>query len=208
LTDIGSQRHIRLRLHGTRLPLNYTISLRLSTTNDRSNQPHKPKRRRRYKTTTQKATTAGAKGGTATDSEPERRAPDEPSALLNSETEEVIPSDLNTDEDEDEQIRKNNAYPGATNSIDSIHQRQWFLSLDRKSSGFVKISSSSKAGQTSQQWERVHLSDGSLSGFEPFFVRGRDVERSVLTGRLAIEVMQDEGVEGFKGRKMWRTIDY
>lgn len=43
-------------------------------------------------------------------------------------------------------------------------------------------------------------------GFETFFVRGRDVERSVVTGRTADEVMADEGVEGFVGRKGWRAV--
>ena len=43
-------------------------------------------------------------------------------------------------------------------------------------------------------------------GFEAFFVRGRDVERSVVTGRTADEVMVDEGVEGFVGRKGWRAV--
>jgi hypothetical protein len=43
-------------------------------------------------------------------------------------------------------------------------------------------------------------------GFEPFFVRGREVERSVVTGRLAGEVLRDEGVEGFVGRRGWRAV--
>jgi hypothetical protein len=37
-------------------------------------------------------------------------------------------------------------------------------------------------------------------------VLGRDVERSVVSGRLADEVMSDEGVESFQGIKMWRAV--
>ena len=48
--------------------------------------------------------------------------------------------------------------------------------------------------------------DGRLLGFEPFFVRGRDVERSVVTGRTGGEVLADEGVEGFVGKKGWRGV--
>ena len=33
---------------------------------------------------------------------------------------------------------------------------------------------------------------------------GRDVERSVVTGRTAGQVMRDEGVEGFVGRRGWK----
>ena len=48
--------------------------------------------------------------------------------------------------------------------------------------------------------------DGRLGGFEPFFVRGREVERSVVTVRTGGEVLGDEGVEGFVGRKGWRGV--
>jgi len=92
-------------------------------------------------------------------------------------------------EDDDATIRANNAYPGASNTIGSVHQRNWFLTLDRKNSGFHK----GHHGRWVGEWE-------------PFFVRGRDVESSVVTGRLADDVMRDEGVEKFVGRKMWRPI--
>lgn len=45
-----------------------------------------------------------------------------------------------------------------------------------------------------------------MMGFEPFFVLGREVERSIVTGRTAGEVMADEGVEGFVERKGWRGV--
>src|SRR6202000_2900753 len=37
---------------------------------------------------------------------------------------------------EDVMMRRNNAYPGASNTINSVHQRKWFLSLDRAMCGF------------------------------------------------------------------------
>lgn len=43
-------------------------------------------------------------------------------------------------------------------------------------------------------------------GSEPFYVRGPEVERSVVTGRLGREVLEDEGVEGFIPRRGWRAV--
>jgi hypothetical protein len=97
------------------------------------------------------------------------------------------------DEDESSTIRENNAYTGATNTIGSVHQRHWFISLDKVNSGFRK-----KGGE----W----VPDGPGTGFEGFYVRGAEVERSIVTGRLCAEVMEDEGVEGFKGRGKWRPV--
>lgn len=109
-------------------------------------------------------------------------------------------------EQEDEQVRLTNAYPGATNSIGSIHQRRWYLSMDRYASGFRPLPRElgNKGGR--REWVR-RWEDGKLLGFEPFFVMGRDVERSVVTGRRAEEVMADEGVEGgWVGRRGWRAV--
>lgn len=101
-----------------------------------------------------------------------------------------------SDDEEDARMRGDNAYPGATNSIGSVHQRRWYLSLDKRNSGFVKAGGDGI-------WRR---GDGDVGGFEAFFVRGPEVERSLVTGRLSEEVMKDEGVEGFVARKMWRPV--
>ena len=45
-----------------------------------------------------------------------------------------------------------------------------------------------------------------MLGFEPFFVQGKEVERSVVTGRTAEEVLLDEGVHGYVGRRGWRAV--
>lgn len=107
-----------------------------------------------------------------------------------------------SDKDEDEAIRQSNAYPGASNTIGSIHQRHWFLTLDRQRSGFVKA----RTGPDKGRWARVREDDGSLKGWETFIVRGREHERSVVSGRLAQDVMDDEGIKSYAGRKMWRPI--
>lgn len=109
--------------------------------------------------------------------------------------------ELELAERESERVRLTNAYPGATNSINSIHQRIWYLSMDRLASGFVP--SSDKDG--TKVWVRKQEGD-DLAGFEPFFVKGKEVERSVVTGRLSAEILHDEGVEGYVGRKGWRPV--
>lgn len=179
------QRHIRLRLHGTKLPSNYTVSLRLPSNNDRSAQPRRPKRKRR-RVDPSKASRSAAEP--KTDGESGSEVP--MTAIPETETtrQDGDAAALASEDEEDATIRTNNAYTGATNSIGSVHQRHWFLTLDRRNSGFRK---------TPSGWE---------GPWEPFYVRGRDVERSIITGRGADEVMADEGVSKFVGRKMWRPI--
>lgn len=112
-----------------------------------------------------------------------------------------------SDDDEDEKTRLTNAYPGATNSIGSIHQRRWFITLDRESSGFEPVPSTASSKSSGKKtWVRKRSAEGELLGFEPFYVRGPEVERSVVTGRLAREVLEDEGVEGFVRRRGWRPV--
>jgi len=107
-------------------------------------------------------------------------------------------ADIDTDGEGDALIYVNNAYAGSTNSIGSVHQRAWFLSLDRQSSGFIRQKNSTARGL----WTRSN--DGG--GFEPFHVRGRYFERSVVTGRLSAEVETDGGLEGYVGRAGWLGI--
>ena len=118
---------------------------------------------------------------------------------------------------EESQTHLTNAYPGALNTIHSIHQRKWLLSLDRLACGFRPTDQTSFGRKV---WERpplvggeqpIHQGFDSLSkqrwgGFEPFHVLGRGVETSILTGRLAGEVARDEGLVGYKPRGGWRGI--
>ncbi|KAF2021791.1 hypothetical protein BU24DRAFT_430333 [Aaosphaeria arxii CBS 175.79] len=182
LIEAFQTRYIRLRLHGRRLPSNYTVTLRLPTANHvrtqmTSSPAFRPRRTKRKRTRQSTYTT---------DSEPENAGHEG--------KEECKEAGMDTDDEGEIRTRINNAYPGSTNSIGSIHQRQWFLSLDRASSGFVKNS------------DGIWMQDEERGGFEPFLVQGRGVERSVITGRLAAEVESDEGVEGFVGRAGWVGI--
>lgn len=190
LIEAFQGRYIRLRFHGTRLPKDFTVTIRLPLNNDMGNaRPAHLQRRRRRKSAQKmpldRQTTA------TSDSEAEAQPALQRTPSLSPAPEQE--QNLDTDSEEDLETRVNNAYPGSSNTIGSVHQRKWLLALDRRSSGF-------KPG-TLGVWER----DGE-GGFEPFFVRGRDFERSVVTGRLAREVERDEGVEGYVGRAGWTGI--
>ena len=180
-------RQIRLRLHGVRLPPEYTISLRLSSRNDRITQPAKPKRRRRWKDSP-RLVKADVMATTDNDSEPSLNSGANQLEEVN-----IASAAAASDDEQDASIRANNAYTGSLNTIGSVHQRNWFLTLDRTRSGFRK---------TRTSLGRSHW----VGPWEPFFVRGRDHERSIITGRLSDDVMMDAAVESFVGRKMWIPI--
>ncbi|KAH9894615.1 DNA polymerase ligase-domain-containing protein [Xylariomycetidae sp. FL2044] len=132
-------------------------------------------------------------------------------------TPELSPTEREIRELEDDEVRRTNAYPGADNSIGSVHQRRWYVSLDREGSGFVR----SEGGRKREQkkgvvWQRRRRteghkkrdgdgSDGSRLAY-PFYVRGAEVERSLITGRRGADVLRDEGVVGYVGRKGWRAL--
>jgi hypothetical protein len=175
-------RYIRLRLHGTRLPTNYTVILRLPS-DDITKRPTARRNRQRKRSQRNSATR------TPTTS-------DEEASLVDTTVHEAAADeDLDTDTEEDDQTRATNAYPGSSNDIGSIHQRRWFLQLDQQNSGFRFEASGGGRGRWTE-------------GFKPFFVRGRDHERSVVTGRLARELESDEGFEGFVGRGGWTGIEH
>lgn len=182
LIDAFKSRYIRLRLHGVRLPKNYTITLRLPSANN-IEKPKSAQRRNRH--------SKSASAPLLTDSETEEEGREVEVGSDDAQ------EDIDTDAEEDAQTCLNNAYPGSTNSIGSVHQRAWFILLDRASSGFLQ-------DRTTGQW--ITMESGAGEGFEPFLVMGRDVERSVVTGRLAQEVESDEGVHGFVGRAGWVGI--
>ena len=184
------RRRIRLRLHGTLLPPNYTISMWLPSANDRTRQPKKPKRKRRRVDPAVPARRKAMVSSSDDDVEEEPEAEESSNADLNDGDETAGAA---SDNGEDATIRANNAYPGAVNTIGSIHQRNWILTLDKKNSGFRKA----RSGPDQGRW---------VGSGDPFFVRGRDCERSIVTDRSADEVMDDENVEKFVGRKMWRPI--
>lgn len=194
-----AQRKIRIRLHGNRLPPGYTLSIRLLTSENRHEQPAKPSRKRRRKPS------VGRQLAQETPLTSDLDDDEVPDSHPNSMDVSVPAHKREIAEQEDEEVRLTNTYPGATNSIGSIHQRKWYLSMDRYASGFcpLRIENRSKGGR--RIWTRRREDEGLL-GFEPFFVMGREMERSVVTGRTAVEVMADEGVGDFVGRKGWRPV--
>ena len=186
-------RHIRLRLHGTRLPKGYTVSLRLPSTNNRDIQPKKPHRKRRRLESPKVTRSSPPLTDSEDESEPATTSMLSEGDTNNADTAAKDAALASEADDEDAVIRSNNAYTGATNTIGSIHQRHWFLTLDRVNTGFHKAQSGPDQGR----W---------TGASEPFVVRGREVERSIVSGRSADEVMADAGMRAFQGRKMWRPI--
>jgi hypothetical protein len=108
---------------------------------------------------------------------------------------------------EDEQVRRTNAYPGASNTIGSIHQRKWFLSLDRAACGFVETKHGGRVKwEPSDEATSQDLKLGRTRFSFPFHFRGVDHERSVVTGRQGKDILHDKGVTGFIPRKGWAPI--
>ncbi|EPS30632.1 hypothetical protein PDE_05584 [Penicillium oxalicum 114-2] len=206
-------RKIRLRLHGTRLPRGYTLLLRMDKATDYARPAGKgPKRRRcaplvAHHPPPAPASTSSFESRSASPSTVQKQK----AAIENNQSATKISADgqdILSDEDLNYQIRKNNAYPGSSNTIGSIHQRRWYLSMDRAGSGFEPRRIALDNGRSKKTWVRSQNGFNSCagSGFEPFYVRGPEVERSVVTGRLAWEVLADEGVQGFVARKGWRPV--
>lgn len=168
---------IRLRLHGTRLPKDYTITLRVS----RNEGPAARKPVIVHRSSTQTIVkrsmvdTAGDQANIVDFDE----------------------DNLNEDADTTANIRSQNAYIGAVNTIGSIHQRWWFLAMDKVNCGFVK-------GKTKEGKVSWTPGNQETQNNYPFFVRGRDVETSIVTERKAADVLRDEGVTSFVPRGGWK----
>ena len=176
------------------------MSIRLLTSENRHEQPAKPSRKRRRKPSAVRRLTRETPPTSDLDDDEEV-----PEHHNNSMDVAVSALEREIAELEDEEVRLSNAYLGATNNIGSIHQRRWYLSMDRYASGFCPLPVESRSLGGKRVWTRRREGE-RLLGFEPFFVMGRELERSVVTGRTADEVMADEGVHDFKGRNGWRPV--
>ncbi|KAL4954038.1 DNA polymerase ligase-domain-containing protein [Aspergillus filifer] len=217
---------IHLRLHGTRLPKNYTIFLHRDKYDHRSaptptsllQKPIK-KKRRRTMTKTAPSSTEPSESEPETEASPgsRKRKSQTPGGTDPHHGHEHSDAELDanpkTTENTDFLIRLNNAYPGSTNDIGSVHQRRWFIVLDRVGSGFVPESDTELTDTGKVDWKGrkkwvrgVDQRTGERTGFVPFYIRGPEVERSIVTGRLGDDVLKDEGVEGFIPRKGWRPV--
>ncbi|KAF7542300.1 hypothetical protein G7Z17_g11694 [Cylindrodendrum hubeiense] len=224
-------RKIRLRLHGSRLPDSYVINLRLTKYEDavgRARGARTPRTRRRR-----------PRGGIP---QPQPETSDEEDegdeAIDDGEDvplsvggttpgENLSSMEREIRELEDEHVRLTNAYPGAENTIGSIHQRRWYLSLDRRACGFVEKRTNGRlawevdesrygevdGGERAREKAGLRTStgaeysgDGSDRFRFPFYVRGADHERSVVTGRRGADILEDEGVKNFVPRKGWKPV--
>ncbi|KAL7939655.1 DNA polymerase ligase domain-containing protein [Trichoderma chlorosporum] len=216
-------RKIRLRLHGAKLPDPYVINLRLTTSEDAAGRSRGLQRRR----------AAGRRRGRTARVQPQERetSPSSSSSSSSSESCDDDAHDLDKDEpigklqpeitgepslseQQDAQVRLTNAYLGASNTIGSIHQRRWYLSLDRRACGFTE---KRRRGRSSL-WEHPPAESPAIAeglpGSEPepsrlsfpFYVRGPQFERSVVTGRRGEDVLRDEGVTTFVPRKGWTPV--
>jgi hypothetical protein len=218
-----ANRKIRLRLDGARLPRPYVVNLRLTKAEDASGRAKSrwsadrasaskamPRRTRAGRAT--RAPTPGSsfesRGGEGEDTSP---CPD-------SQTEAVLGLEGAQQDgvEVEEEIRRTNAYPGASNTIGSVHQRRWYLSLDRAASGFVARSHKAlQANRSKTVWDPVDgksvsnadIDDGREHRMSwPFYARGPEHDRSLITDRLAADVFRNDNVEGFVRRKGWEPV--
>ncbi|KAF5266145.1 hypothetical protein FOXYS1_3026 [Fusarium oxysporum] len=198
-------RKIRIRLHGSRLPDPYVVNLRLTRSEDvagrvRSGRAPRKRRRRHAQTETQPETS-----GDDSESDESEDVPSNTDAGTNADNLSAMEREIR--ELEDEEVRRTNAYPGASNTIGSVHQRRWYLSLDRPACGFVEQRTKSRSVwelEDGTETKNKQSDNGRLS--YPFHVRGPDHERSVLTGRLGADILQDEGVDKFIQRQGWKPV--
>ncbi|TKA47721.1 hypothetical protein B0A54_02095 [Friedmanniomyces endolithicus] len=139
-------RHIHLRLNGRRLPLGYTIAMRLPS-QDATRRPRTTRiKRQRMEPveTVKRAKNRTAAADTESDSETSSATTTQTQAAL---ADAALASEPE-DERQDVEIRTSNAYPGAANTIGSIHQRHWLVTIDRKLSGFLKFNYAHGAART------------------------------------------------------------
>ncbi|PSR87431.1 DNA polymerase ligase-domain-containing protein [Coniella lustricola] len=204
-------RKIRLKLHGVRLPPVYVVNLRLTQEEDaaaraKAANPNTAKLRRRRRagqpgSVTRKVFDTDSSSG----DDKERSSYREKNVQRT-----TVAVDDEAQKRADQEIRQTNAYTGANNSIGSVHQRKWFLSLDREACGFIKSLDSGRVWwQRKDDTENETLKEADEQNGRlkwPFYVRGPEHERSLVTGRLGDEILEDEGVTDFVRRKGWRPI--
>ncbi|KAJ5373963.1 hypothetical protein N7517_005969 [Penicillium concentricum] len=209
LREAFQNRKIRLRLHGTRLPKDYTIILRMDKSTDFARPIREgPKRRRRHpsrRTVPQAPSTSDSESPSPRNNQESRGDATPPRSQSEFQTGPAKHAHVGNTHTADLEIQRNNAYPGSSNMIGSIHQRRWYLSLDRESSGFepTMVRGNESEGKTRKRtWTPKPVG----KGFEPFYVHGPEAERSLITARLGVDVLDDEGVEEFVPRRGWRPV--
>ncbi|KAG5921521.1 hypothetical protein E4U61_006631 [Claviceps capensis] len=224
LTRAFKNRKIRIRLHGYKLPRKYVLNVRLTRKEDqegRAKNARGPMRKRRGVSKLQPGTLS--RGSDSTSEDEKHHVPSERDEGDEGNDWGVLsPKERELRKLSDETVIKTNAYPGATNSIGSVHQRRWYLSLDRAASGFVPHRENGKvvwresaedvgaeAVADANRRSNIFQKEGPVQLQRlsyPFYVRGVEHERSVVTGRRGEDVLRDEGVQGFISRKGWKPV--
>jgi hypothetical protein len=132
LVEAFGRKKIRIRLHGARLPRGYTLNMCVAPDSKHTPEPKAPVRKRRR---VNPAVLKGVElGDTASEGEESDAALSVYDVVWDSEA--ALQQERRAEEDEE--VRRVNAYPGAGNSLGSVYQRKWYLSLDRLGSGFYK----------------------------------------------------------------------
>lgn len=208
LQEAFHNRKIRIQLRGAKLPETYVLNIRLTKKEDAEGRAKTRGPRRRKKVTKTDPETSSDSNDDQSDDEPDIVPKGKEVG-----SSDVSPVDKELQELEDAEVRRTNAYPGASNTIGSIHQRRWYLSLDRRACGFVERRESGKivwelpsaelASKPPQQDKKV---DGMQRLNYPFYVKGVEHERSVVTAQTGEDIMRDEGVNRFVRRKGWMPV--
>ncbi|KAI0473858.1 DNA polymerase ligase-domain-containing protein [Xylariaceae sp. FL0804] len=206
-----TSRRIRVELRGARLPRPYVLNLRLPRVEDAAG------RERAAARASSGNSDPSLRSDQDHDDDETVHAPVQDATAADAGDVSAMERELR--ELEDAEVRRTNAYPGATNTIGSIHQRRWYASLDRAASGFVRrrrddgrVVWEQPDGPATRienggNDEKEEEEDGGAGRLRyPFHVRGVDAERSVVTGRLGADVLRDEGVEGYVGRRGWLPV--
>ncbi|KAJ8113518.1 hypothetical protein OPT61_g4367 [Boeremia exigua] len=118
----------RLRLHGTQLPKDYTTTLRLRSNNDAPNKASARRRNSRPIARHRRPSHTSESDSAPTAPTDTSRTP----ASAGVDQDQVEVDNIDTDSEEDALARSQNAYPGSTNNILSVHQRRGlYCSMDR-----------------------------------------------------------------------------
>lgn len=187
--------------------------MRLTKIEDLAGRKRRPaKRRKRQQTTIRKAPVETSSDSSAPEDGDEDQAEADlvPKGQEADNAEKVSAMDKEIREMEDEEVRRRNAYTGAENTIGSVHQRKWYLSLDRDAVGYKRGEGGKMVFRatdaTDNQKEDLNGGVKGLRLSYPFYVKGVEDERSVVTGRRGADILRDEGVESYTGRKGWKPV--
>lgn len=208
-----ASRKIKVQLRGSRLPLGYTVDLRLTKAEDSAgrarnrgywHEPHKRRKRPPRETHNAAPVISGSNEGDSRGGDNFSRSfsvvdgPMRLTATRGADNGGGFTGGRGGEED-GARVRETNTYAGASDSVGGVCQRRWYLSEDRRASGLVRGWESGV-----QRWHIVAQSEMLDSRLDsasqalhrlnyPFFVRGPEIEFSVVTGRTTGQPGYSEG---------------